>query len=290
MQLKDYLTQWIQDKCLNVKPVTAAEYRRYSAFIQANCPCVPLKTARPQQISAIWAPLVHAGKLRSAQLLRQLIVAALRDAAAMGQIPVDFTRRLRPIRHKPKKTAYLEPKQIKLLLSLQTPHKAAYALCCLSGLRRREAAELTWQDITATTLQIRNSKTESGVRLLPLSPQLRAILDRQRRNQRAACLAAGEKWSEACAVVTADGAPMRDPRLINRWLAIDAGRAGLGHVTPHMLRDTYATMAVDAGIDMRVLQVLLGHAEISTTARFYAHVRQHVLTRANEQIMLAFVT
>jgi Site-specific recombinase XerD len=51
------------------------------------------------------------------------------------------------------------------------------------------------------------------------------------------------------------------------------------HVTPHMLRHSAATQLIEAGVDIRVVQRLLGHASIMTT-EIYTHVTDHALRRA----------
>lgn len=73
-------------------------------------------------------------------------------------------------------------------------------------------------------------------------------------------------------------APLTTAAMRSRLIkaGIDAGLAR--RVTPHMLRHTAATQLIEAGVDIRYVQRLLGHASLSTT-ELYTHVSDHALKR-----------
>jgi len=72
------------------------------------------------------------------------------------------------------------------------------------------------------------------------------------------------------------------PQTLQESVRRAADRAGLGNVTPRMLRHSFATHLLDHGADIRVIQELLGHVWVQTT-QIYTHVSRSNLTRTFER-------
>lgn len=139
-------------------------------------------------------------------------------------------------------------------------YKTALSVAYGAGLRGGEVAMLRVGDIDSKRMLIRVEMGKGRKdRYAMLSPVLLALLRAwwlQCRSQ---------SWLF----------PGRDPllpitvRQLNRACHMAADAAGLGSwVSPHTLRHSFATHLLESSIDVRVIQVLLGHAKLDTTARY----------------------
>jgi integrase/recombinase XerD len=143
-----------------------------------------------------------------------------------------------------------------------------------TGMRLGEAARLETRDIDAArgVIHVRHGKGRKE-RLVPLSPRLLEILRAYWKHERP---------SAPYVFPTQKGRPL-DLDFARRVLHKAAAAAGLKKVTPHILRHSFATHLLDAGTELRVIQVLLGHDNIQTTTR-YARVSTTMISRAKSPL------
>jgi site-specific recombinase XerD len=142
-------------------------------------------------------------------------------------------------------------------------HRAILITAYAAGLRVSEVARLRVEDIDSKrmVIRVRQGKGQKD-RYVMLSPRLLEIL----RNYWKAVRPQGYLFPGA--------APDRHiaPNSVHKACARAARYAKLGkHVTVHTLRHSFATHLLEAGTDLRTIQVLLGHRSFNTTAR-YVHV------------------
>ena len=176
---------------------------------------------------------------------------------------------------------------------------AAFHLIALRGLRRGEAAGLRWCDLDLDSktaiitqqlqqydgrLAICPPKTVHSARVIALDHTTVAALRAHRDRQRAEADAYGPEYRASGFVFTnLNGDPMAPDRLTRLFRKLAAG-AGLPPVRLHDLRHGAATLALAAGVDLRIVQDMLGHSSIVLTADTYTSVLPQVAHAAAEKV------
>lgn len=160
---------------------------------------------------------------------------------------------------------------------------ALVATLMLAGLRSEEARALTWLDIDRTrglivvnkaltaSGRIGPTKTKAGTRVVPMAPELRAILVRQAEAQ----LAAGTYRADGLVFPSpATGGHLPKGYVTDAAIHV-ARQTGLvvegTHLNPHGYRHTFATMALETGATVHEVAALLGHANAEMVVRLYGH-------------------
>jgi integrase/recombinase XerD len=192
-----------------------------------------------------------------------------------GRVRQDPTLRLRGAKLPPRFPKSLSEPQVEALLAApdaDTPlglrDRAMLELLYATGLRVSELVALTLNQLSLAEGLVRVIGKGSKERIVPLGAEARQWVERYLKHGRPALLSG--RVADALFVTQRAAGMSRQMfwQLIRRYAtraAIDAP------LSPHGLRHAFATHLLNHGADLRVVQLLLGHADISTT-QIYTHV------------------
>ena len=163
-----------------------------------------------------------------------------------------------------------------------------YRFILQTGLRTAELVGLKWKDVDfeSKTIQIRRSmeyrysakewrigepKSKSGYRTIPLTEEAVAILKKQKeKNKRISEIST--EWEEFV-FLCRKGIPVKNSTYDTALFKI-CDKAKIPRFSMHILRHTFATRCIEAGMKPKILQMLLGHSNIGITMNLYVHTTE----------------
>ncbi len=262
--IADFLHHCVYDR--HYSPATAQAYgsdlRSFVRFLQQTRGSAQVHDINSEDIRAFMRALRG---LKASTKCRKLdcLSSFFKHAMASGHIgcnPIDEVQRPRVEKPLP---VWIPPQHIRQMerATRGIKERAILLAFALTGLRKSEliAIDLTDLDGDLASIQVRGKGGRE--RLVPVSPPLREALQAYLQ----------QRPENGCPALFLNNAGKRVrsrtlQRMMQRWLH-DARLIGQGY-TIHSLRHSFATLLIRGGVDLRTVQELLGHSDISSTARY----------------------
>lgn len=318
MTVTEWFEFWISHIVGDLAPNTKKNYReRYEYNVKPVIGKMRLTDVKPMHCKMVFNQMEasYAGST-----IRQTYIAMVQAAVMNDMIrkhPMDGVRFTKPVRAVDDIKCLTTDEQQKFMEAAKRSHNyAQYALILETGLRTGEVIGLTWDSVdwkkrTLTvnkTLEYRHEqgewragppKTQQSYRTIPLTDRayeiLKEIKDKRPWQKESPLLSQTLEYIDRRTGETASLC-MRDLVFIN-WRTGEPAKnssydthlyklcdeAGIEKFCMHALRHTYATRAIECGVQPKVLQKLLGHASIKTTMDRYVHVTSESLNQAVRQ-------
>ena len=307
--LNGWFKTWlIEYKQNQVKLGTYIAYERYyNSIVKKRLGNKNIADIRGQHIQQFYNELVKAGyALSSIKIVAAVLSGCFKQALKNGMIERDPIKLAELPRQKGKSTRKVMTKEQQDLFMEYAKKSYLYnffAVMLRTGLRGGELRGLRYSDIDKNKRVIRiqrtlkyeaghgyfedTPKTRTSTRDIPLTAALEELLDTQRNY-----------WGfkvvkmKQYLFCTEKGLPLGRERVqgeIDRTIKrIQAAGYEFNHITPHVFRHTFATRAIEAGMQPQVLKTILGHSSLAMTMDLYSHVLPDTKAEEMEKIAGAF--
>lgn len=321
MTVDEWFQHWLQFIICDLSPNTRRNYKeRYEKNIQPVMGAMRISQIKPMHCKAVLNQMMAA---YAGATIRQtyITMGTMFRSAVMNDIiekhPMDGVRYTKPVRAPGDHRCLTIEEQKKFLEAAKSSHNyRQYALILETGLRTGELIGLTWDVInwenrTLTvnkTMEFRHKqqcwragppKTATSYRTIPLTNkayhllwELYKLKDTQKKSKELSQILTftDRRSGQSSTLVMYDlvfinfrtGLPAKNSSYDTHLYKL-CEKAGIEPFSMHTLRHTYATRAIESGMQPKVLQQLLGHASIQTTMDTYVHVTEDSLAQAVRQ-------
>lgn len=300
-----WLDRWYQRECKpHIRPKTQADYEnRIYQHIIPELGAIPLARLTAADLQQFYNRLKDGGRLLrvdqygpglSDRMVKSCHVTcrmALDQAVAQGLILKNPALSCKAPVTRPKEMQVLTGEEIQRLL-IQAKEDNCFELLLLeltTGLRRGEILALRWDDLDFRTgtlrverqvqriqgkLAVSQPKTRASCRSILLPAPVLEILAQYRQSVSSHWMFPSPKKEDS---------PL-DPAAVRKKLSAVLKRAGCPAARFHDLRHTFATSALEHGMDVKTLSTVIGHVSSATTLNVYAHITDEMRQKAADKI------
>lgn len=290
----DWMEVWFQDYAkIKVRPSSHQTYQGYiHNHIRPNIGDIPLEKLTSLDLQKFYKKLLTTGRVDRVEAKGQpkgLSAKTVRNIHQILSSGLKLAQEQRLILTNPAEGCALPRVEHQEMKTLTTVQLASffrearesgvfelYYLELATGLRRGELLGLKWEDVDLERgdLRVRRQvsringevmeaplKTKNAYRTLPLAEDTVSVLREQRRK------VGNSTW----VFPSSNGGPI-SPDSVLHMLHRVLKRAGLPKVRFHDLRHTFATLALQNGVDVKTVSGMLGHFSAGFTLDTYAHI------------------
>ena len=293
MTVNAWFEYWITEiKGNNVRINTINNYKNYFKKVEKYMGTMILSEVRPLHCQNVLNKMVDNYRNSTIKQIR-ITMHALFDSAIENNLiasnpVVKSVNCKNGKKSKPERVLTIKEQQSFLIAAQESVYFNQFAFILQTGLRGGELIGLKWDDIDFESCEIHIQrsmgysyyakewiigppKSESGCRTIPLTKEAINILKSQQ-----------EKISKSKVVsmefkdfvfLCKKGTPIRISDY-NCALSRICNRTMIKKISMHILRHTFATRCIEAGMRPKSLQKILGHSKISTTMNLYVHVTE----------------
>ena len=310
--LGDWLDTWMKEyKKNSVRPATYTSYHHsIESHIRPALGNIELQKLRPDHVQTLLNDMARGGMQKSPLApwtvlkAKNILSGALEQAIRNQIIPYNPAKAAVPPKLEQKEIRILTESEQKQFMDAIKSHRleALYLLALATGMRRGEIMALTWDcvdwknksiavkgsisrvkdpDTGITALRYSEPKTKSGRRQVPILPNMIPVLQAHQRRQEAEKTEAGSAWNPQNLVFCSNVGTVIEPRRVCTTMNKITDAAELPRFTFHALRHTFATRMLEANVPAKVVQDVLGHADVTLTLNTYSHV---IGSTAHEQM------
>jgi len=285
--------QWLPAVEGNVRPSTFASYKgNINRHVVPALGNVLLQALTAPMLTAVYRKLGEEKGLapKTVRHVHTTLRKALSDAIKWGMVERNAASAAEPPKLVRSEMRTWTAEDVRAFLNFidDDPLKVVFTLLCTTGMRRGEVLGLRWSDIDFENARLRvqqtltsveyqlvfgEPKTSRGRRSVPFDPSTLAVLRQHRARQNESRLAIGRGWANVrdLVIVKPDGSPIH-PDTVSDTFDRRVKASGLPKIRLHDLRHTWATLALEANVPVKVVSEVLGHSSPAFTLDVYSHV------------------
>ncbi|MFT4106640.1 MAG: tyrosine-type recombinase/integrase [Lacrimispora sp.] len=288
--LLEYKKNYIEQRTYNI-------YRRYSKRVIKGLGHYKIKDLKPSIIQKYINDEIQVIEYSGVEKCRYVIRASLQQAVKNKMLKENVATECKIPDKKAKEKRILTPAEQDDFIKAASQMKGCevFIMALATGMRIGELLALQWSDVdfeagivtvnktqikvfdvddpdTKLTWSVGPPKTKSSNRVIPLLPAVNTLFEILKQRQAENKIRYGKKYKDSDFVFCHKWGGMMSYDYAVSQLDRLKKELGMDGISPHALRHTFATRGLESGVELKVMQELLGHSSINMTADLYTHV------------------